>query len=948
ATTYWSTADISTGVNSVLIDIEMVFFALIHLKAFSYKPYVPLIPNPDYQPQKDDNENSKTINNPNNRNNYPSMDSLRSNRIPGGRPPMSVVSQQPSPKVRPSPNVDSKDKDSKKEPQGPPEKIMDLTQKTPVWKGMIDSFNPLDTIRELGYGIQYLYRWIRGIPVDKDSRRLLDLERAFGRQRPEVPYTPSKEELEEEEKKKKKKKKKKGQESESSDANDTDGNDDNDNNGGNGLEKYDLEGRNDRNNIGGDLEMGNISGRNGTSNRYPRYPDESYAPSQRRAYDMAFDSPGGTLRSGGVGSGPSRAVRKPVRPIPANFGSSSTVVARRAGTDRSLQAQKKDIVEYLGKEEAAHTERATLPDIQLEPIERKVALSGLYVDMPPLSPIDIPESPSSSLDIPVPVNYHQQSYSSGYEDQPHTSSNQQSMRFNHRDPELERASIPYVLPDPIAPAITRTDIPNMPPVAIAAAAAPSTLRNAITQGTGSGFTQFSRNDRELAADVPFEAEHSRNTSERYRHNLSYSLQPPHQREESGESSIVTTSEFMGIGVAQRQFYHQREASRSDPELAHRRVDEFADQDQIYDSQDREKEPEQLHNYPPQQQAQLEQAISQSQPQQDGDISEPKDDIDPIVAQYNLLQYRQKVQERQQQEIEQQQQQKQKQQQQKQQQKLRQQQRGPRQPLQHRRNSLESLDSDSSGGVFRARAMAAAYERNYGHGSNSSSRPKEGRYQRAYRYPMPVPRVAPVQFYRFPEDREIYEQRKQEQQLLQQQYDQQPLSDPSMRVPSTVQRRERLYQLQQQYSRPYYEDSYSHYTQGYDKFYPEEYERSYDPRFRSPPVQQMGPRSRSIYPSPPARRTTADYLDERGQDREFVRQDTGEDGLFPASRYAAPFVRDYELQMREGRRRMTNGPPTPSHQPGVIGASRFLDDGPYNEAMDWRRTAGPTGALHERP
>ncbi|KAK3816385.1 MAG: organic solute transporter Ostalpha-domain-containing protein, partial [Benniella sp.] len=100
-TTYWSTANISVGINAVLIDIEMVFFALMHVKAFSYKPYF----------------------------------------------------------------------------------VMDYTQKTPIWKGLVDSFNPLDTIRELGYGVKYLYRWARGVPVDKDSRRLLDLEHVFGRQR---------------------------------------------------------------------------------------------------------------------------------------------------------------------------------------------------------------------------------------------------------------------------------------------------------------------------------------------------------------------------------------------------------------------------------------------------------------------------------------------------------------------------------------------------------------------------------------------------------------------------------------------------------------------------------------------------------------------------------------------------------------------------------------------
>ncbi|KAF9362010.1 hypothetical protein BGX26_006527 [Mortierella sp. AD094] len=1043
ATTYWSTGDISTGVNAVLIDIEMVFFSLIHLKAFSYKPYVPLIPNPDFQQQQqqellsdvdtrnNDNENFKNIYSPNNRNNkYPSMDSMRSNRPPGSRPQMSV-SQQPNAKKKPTPNADSKsgtkEKGTKK-PDGPPEKIMDFTQKTPIWKGILDSFNPLDTIRELGYGIQYLYRWIRGIPVDKDSRRLLDLERAFGRQRPEVPYIPSKDEEDEDEKKKKKKKK--GQESDTDNDIDTGGDDDDDDDEKDGSpNKYENR---------DDLEMGYVPGKNAASGRYHRFPNEDPAvdrgtrgaPPQRRAgaaYDMMFDSPGGTIRlAGGVGSGieggQSRVARKPVRPITNNNvtnGSLSTAAGRRIAPGRGQQhLRKKDSAEYLGKEEAAHTERATLPDIQPEPVERKIALSGLYVDQP-LSPVDIPDSPRSSPDIPVPMNYQRQPYHTEYQrtrewereldrEQLRGATNQQPSRFEHRDPELVRAAVPYLLPDPVVPTATRPEAASgsaVPPAT--ATAASSSFKNAIPQGTGSGFAQYGnrnfessepyQSDRRFERDnfrvdasgIPLEAKHLRdNSAARYRRDLDYdydydydySRRPVHTKDESGDTSFLSTSDSMGIGMGQQQFYHHREASRSDPELAHRRVDQrelYQDQklypdnqdhDQRYDGRDHSPERSQAYQNPPQQQEQSEPSSSQPKPQQSEDLPEPKDDIDPIVAQYNQLQYRQKLQEqkRQQQEIEeqrQQQEQQQRQQQERQQQEQQrqqeqeQEQRAPRPPFLRRRNSLESLDSDSSGGMFRTRAMAAAYDRNYGYGPNSSSRPKEGRYQRAYRYPMPAPQsVPPIQVYRFPEDREIYEQRKREQQLLKQRYDQQPPYGPSVRVPPIAQQRDRerdqrFYQPQpyQQYSRPYYDnDGYAQYTQRYDQPC-SGYERSSDTRYRSPPTQPMDPRSRSMYPSQPGRRATMDYPDERGRGRELAGPNVsgGGDVLFPASRYAAPFVRDYELQQREGRRRLTKSPP--AHQSSVAGGPRFVEDGPYDEAVVWRRPAGPTGtSSRERP
>ncbi|KAF9175205.1 hypothetical protein BGX20_007639 [Mortierella sp. AD010] len=1037
ATTYWSTDDISTGINAVLIDVEMVFFSLLHLKAFSYKPYVPLIPNPDFQPQQqellsdvdtrnNEDENFYSTYNPNNRNNnYPSMDSIRSNRTPGSRPQMSS-SQQPNAKRKSTSNADLKsgaEEKGTKKADGPPEKIMDFKQKTPIWKGILDAFNPLDTLRELGYGIQYLYRWIRGIPVDKDSRRLMDLERVFGRQRPEVPYVPTEDE---DEKKKKKKKKKKGQESDT-DNDDDAGDDDDDDDEKDSLNKY---GNLD------DLEMGYAPGNNDMNGRYHRFPNE----------DPVIDSGArSTMRTGGgVGLGAesnqSRVARKPVKPVTSNNvtnGTSSTAPGGRKGFGRGKQQQnprKKDSAEYLGKEEAAHTERATLPDIQIEPVERKMALSGLYVDQP-LPPVDIPDSPGSSLDIPMPMDYQRQPYRTEYErsrererGQLQGVTNQQQSRFEHQDPELMRAAAPYVLPDPVIPMAARPEVASGPaaPSATVAAAPSSSAKNVMPQGTVNGFTQYvSRNvdsNGPYQSDRRFERDNFRvgtsgalleardlrdNSALRYHrhlgHDYDYSRRPVHTKDESGDTSFLSTTDSADIGIGQRQFYHQREASRSDPELAHRRLDQSElyrdqaytnnqDHDHGYDAGGSSLESSQAHQNPLQQQEQLEPGSSQPQPQQSEDIPEPKDDIDPIVAQYNQLQYRQKLEEqkRQQQEIEEQrqqqeqqrqrqqqeqqqqsqqqeqerqqsgqeqQQQQQEQQQQQRQQEKQQQQLAPRQTFLRRRNSLESLDSDSSGGMFRTRAIAAAYERNYVYGSNSS-RPKEGRYQRAYRYPMPIPQPAPpVHVYRFPEDREIYEQRKREQQLLKQRYDQQPSYGPSVRVPPIAQqhdreRDQRYYQpqLPQQHSRPYYDDGYSQYTQRYDQPYLG-YERPFDTRYRSSPAQSMDPRSHPMYPSQPARRFTMDYPDERGRDHDLPRPDAngGRDGLFPASRYAAPFVRDYELQQREGRRRMTKSPPMPSHQSSVAGGSRFAEDGPYDEVAIWRRPAGPTGASsRERP
>src|SRR5690606_1142715 len=151
--------------------------------------------------------------------------------------------------------------------------------------------------------------------------------------------------------------------------------------------------------------------------------------------------------------------------------------------------------------------------------------------------------------------------------------------------------------------------------------------------------------------------------------------------------------------------------------------------------------------------------------------DPRDELDPIVAQYNQILHRQKLEEQQQQ----------------QQPDTESQQGRLTRPLLRRRNSLDSLDSDSSGG-FRGR------------GGRYDTQPRQSRYQRADRYPLLLPQpVTPVQFYRFPEDRALYEQRKREKQQQQQQ--QQSFESPSRLPPMAQGRDARPYRSQQQQQHP---------------------------------------------------------------------------------------------------------------------------------------------------
>ncbi|KAF9925112.1 hypothetical protein FBU30_005071 [Linnemannia zychae] len=519
ASKYWSTGDISIGINALLIDFEMVIFALIHLKAFSYKPYVPKIPNPEFEKQKQEQEQeqeqsllstSKGNDLDINRSHDPLLASLSVDTLP--TPASGVVNSSDRPQGRQTGRpkrtpgttstlaIDSKNKKGSKSKMGkkdtgPLEKILDFTQKTPIWKGIIDSFNPLDTIRELSYGCKYMYKWIRGIPVDKDSRRLLDLEVAFGRVRPEVPYTPTKEELEKE---KKKKKKKKGQETDEDDSSSNDNNiDDNDSDDddkdlekgtrrGSGYDDDDDDNSDDNiaekdRRIGSDDGKGAGGVGHGPVSRYRQFPESnnnSNNNSSRVGGDRRTDTGEGAKTEA---SNRSTVTRKPVKGVKSTENS----VLPRLERDPSIKME---------KAEAARTERATLPDIQPDPVERKIALSGLYVDIPLSSTTkNNMGSPSSSIDIPIPMQYrheHNHHYQVPYSrtrrggidgdgrendwDYEHRQpsrdhqigihQNSQAY-FEHRDRELERAAaigieVPYVLPTPAQPKTPEPHLPN--------------------------------------------------------------------------------------------------------------------------------------------------------------------------------------------------------------------------------------------------------------------------------------------------------------------------------------------------------------------------------------------------------------------------------------------------------------------------------------------------------
>ncbi|KAF9290982.1 hypothetical protein BGZ68_005569 [Mortierella alpina] len=1115
ATTYWSTNDISVGINALLIDFEMVFFAFMHVKAFSYEPYIPKIRNPDLPPLEEtidednpDKEYKNDTNNNSSNDHNGSMASIDSSLPTPGDGPRRTPPSKKSAKDDQKQISKSKGKKDKLE-EGPPEMVLDRSQKTPLWKGLLDSFNPLDTLRELGYGFKYLYRWARGIPVDKDSRRLLDLERAFGRQRPEVPYVPPKES--EKDKKKKKKKKKRGddsEEDESTSGHEDDGSEnesrkDDDDDGDDTVPKRPDSDRPDRRRDG-DLEKGYDSG--GESAYADRDHRGGGVQSKRRA-DVAYDkgygyapdtgaSPRGTVSSVGVGVGGSRGVaRKPVKPILDSINPST--VGRLDLKAKPKSRMKKESIEYLAKEDAARTERATLPDIQPDPVKRKIALSGLYVDMPmaTIEPDHQMASPASysSLDIPVPMSYHQQHRVPFESHSPHSRNwerererdreyridmEMEPVRFEHRDRELERAAMapePYVLPAPVIPRSTRPELTAAPVRVMETpdshASDDARVGGALTQHANKGFAiqEDTSKKRETpsteishivakavatavatnaaathvgvsAADADNNQKDDSKASaeEDKSKKMQKCLPQNHERNESAETSSAQSSLVSG-----GQFYHHREGSRSDPELSHyghdyehyvrqMLMEEQEHQRRYYQQQLQGRAPPEepypsasalepaplTHQRVQQLQDQLHRhdEEAQQQPIPSTQYPDPRDELDPIVAQYSQIQQRQKEHELEQQRLQQQLDRPQdaaapepepepmperpppKQ-------RLRSEGEPststmPKQPkpllLPRRRNSLESLSSDSSGS-FRfwgyANASRAAHDRDYygyvGGYDAAYARPKALRFHRAYRYPMPLPQpVPPAQFYRFPEDRDLYEQRRQEDHLRQQQQQyygsaaaaNAAASSSSSRVhPFLAQQRSSFYQGLQQFPRAY-SNEYSRYAPhahpsmdplAYDYGGGYDHRRSPptgDPRYRSPPLLPLSGRShydqRMMMAQQPSYggaqpRIPPTYREERDRDRERDRMaprdrrdlPPGAELLFPASRYAAPFLRDYEIQQREGRRRMTQSPHPPpppalsstqptlphenvkhgrprkeSHPPSGAGVSRAIDPG----------------------
>ncbi|KAF9941613.1 hypothetical protein BGZ67_004444 [Mortierella alpina] len=982
ATTYWSTNDISVGINALLIDFEMVFFAFMHVKAFSYEPYVPKIRNPDLPPleetlDEDDPDKENKDDNSNN-NNHGSMASIDS-ALPA--PGDGTGRAQPSKKSsrddqeQTSKSKGKKDKKEKKD-EGPPEMVLDRSQKTPLWKGLLDSFNPLDTLRELGYGFKYLYRWARGIPVDKDSRRLLDLERAFGRQRPEVPYVPPKE-SKKDKKKRTTKKKKRGDDSEddeSTSGHEEDGSENESRKGDDDDDDDALPKRPDPDRPSrrrdGDLEKGYASG---TESAYADRDHRGGGAQSKRRADAAYDvgygyapdtgaSPRGTVRSVGVGVGGSRGVsRKPVKPVVDTIDPST---AGRLGINaKSKSRMKKESIEYLGKEDAARTERATLPDIQPDPVARKIALSGLYADLPiaTTKPDRQMASPSSfsSLDIPVPMPYHQQHRMPFESHSPHPRNwererererdreyhidmEMEPVRFEHRDRELERAAMapePYVLPAPVIPRSTRPELTATP---VRVMDTPDSHLSDSAR-VGGALTQHANKGFAIQEDVPIKREtpsteishivakavataiatnaattqggvstadansHQKNDSkvpaEEGKGKKVQTSQPlNHERNESADTNSAQSSLVSG-----GQFYHHREGSRSDPELSHYGHDyehyvrqmllEEQEHHQRYYLQQLQRRAPPVESFASalapdsasltqervqqlQDQLHREDEGAQQQPIPSTQLLDPRDELDPIVAQYSQIQQRQKEHELEQQQLQQRLERQQdaaapapepgpkpEQESEPERPPLKQRLRTedepststmPKQPkpllLPRRRNSLESLSSDSSGS-FRfwgyANASRAAYDRDYyGYGGGydaAYARPKVSRYHRAYRYPMPLPQpVPPAQFYRFPEDRDLYEQRRQEDHLRQQQQqyygsaaaaNAAASSSSSSRVhPFLAQQRSSFYQGLQQFPRPYSNEYSRHVPHAHPSMDPLAYDYgggSYDHHRRSP-------------------------------------------------------------------------------------------------------------------
>lgn len=899
-TTYWSTTDISVGINAVLIDVEMVFFALMHMKAFSYKPYVPLIPNPAYVPPESQSSDGSAArdSNINGGNSRTGPSSYRRNSLRRSPSLTSLSSEQ----ERPTRKTKSKSKKSEKDKEPTePKMILDYNQKTPLWKGLLDSFNPLDTIRELGYGFKYLYRWSRGIPVDKDSRRLLDLEVAFGRLRPEVPYIPPKDKKKDKDKKKKDKKKKKGDDTDSDDHESTEDSDDKeDDNDMNGNRKIrDPE----KTEESVDYHAGVGNSRSQDSLRNPRTQSKRLMDIELGYGANNVDTlPMHTMRE-------STATRKPVKPVAGTVGSKKP----------SPLGNKKDSKEYLGKEDATHTERATLPNIKLDPIPKKIFLSGLYENLP--LPSDQTVSSTSSLDIPMPSAMP----SAGtYKSTPYGNDSRQT-----RENSLEQGPyIPYERQIYTRP-IQEYNHPAEPP-----------FSQPSREGNG-GLTQLNNRNFDTKT-VPYQQDFVDTVEPSETDSIMADSRDPRFEDSHNLHHQVSGDESIQSSVS--GFYHNREGSRSDPELGRYGLDHehYLEQMRFLAEEEenarlklhqRELEgneaPDPVEHKDDQKPTHISQQLpasvqqkSQQNRQQPSSSRYPNEaeEQDPVIAEYNQLQYQQ------------QQQQQQQRQQQEQQQRHYQQSSSRKQPPPRRRNSLDSLESDYSLGY----RPEYRYDRSYSPVPVEPSRPRYAhqqqqqpeRYQRSYRYPMPIPQPAPPQTYRFPDERD---------------YLPPPRRDgysgrgppAAVSVAMRSQQYSRLYEDYNRPSQPYYpQPQYSYVQQA-------RMDRSRSgmesPRYTSPPPQQGTSARRG-----PDREREREREWDRGGYRD---QDPGPNQLFPASRYAAPFLRDYEYQQRETRRRMTQSPPIRHDSPGDRMGARSQD--PSRRATPRKDGGGGGGGVGNR-
>ncbi|KAG0347877.1 hypothetical protein BG004_006673 [Podila humilis] len=926
ATTYWSTTDISVGICAVLIDIEMVAFALMHVKAFSYKPYVPLIPNPAYVPQESQSAvDDKDGDNSTNGNDLDSVHAAPKSTGPSSyrrnslrrNPSLSSLSsddeRKRKRKVKAEKAKKSKASEKSKE-ASEPKMILDFTQRTPIWKGLLDSFNPLDTLRELGYGFKYLYRWARGIPVDKDSRRLLDLEAAFGRLRPEVPFIPPKNKKDKDKKDKTKdKKKKKGNGSDSDDVGASDDTDDIDEDEDADAaiatgKKRDSE----KADNGIEYHAGVGNSRSQDSLRNPR------VQSKRVMVDVELGYGSNNVDTISMHTfRESHVVRKPVKAV--------------SGTTANVgnNGGKKKSVEYLGKEAAARTENATLPDIKLDPIPKKAFLSGVYEDLPLAS--DQAASSTSSLDIPMPSAMPA---AGNYRSTPFNDDNRQTLEHAlEQDPFMSVGRQGYVTRPFYQDHLYSAGTSSLRPGGAGKAVG-------LTQLSNRNFDTKTVSHRQDFMDTTTEPSESGSLigNRDPRFDDHYRSQHMASRDMSVQSSVVT-----GI-------YHNREGSRSDPELGRYGLDHehyleqmryLAEEEEAvrHQLQQRELDVNQegsvFHRHIDASKdapevadllKQKPQAHSQEETLQPTSRY-PYDLVgqDPVVADYSQVRLQQELQ----------------QPQHLQQQRVHYQQPPSirKQPLPaRRRNSLDSLGSSSSGGY----CVAYRYERPYDpvpvevpfrpqyalrqqHQQQKQQQQQQSQqaYQSSYRYPMPLSQPSPpAQLYRFPDEREYLPSPPAQSRGRGGHY----YSGRGGGPPAAVS----VAMRSAQYTHPY--EEYHHTGQPY---YPQpQHSYAQQERMESSRGGADGPRYRSPPPltarAPVAGRQGPGDRGERGWDRggreagDRDREKTGfrrdqspgprAEHLFPASRYAAPFLRDYEYQQRETRRRMTQSPPPQSPHP----------------------------------